>query len=316
MSQDTVKAVQYDRYGPPEVLQVRAVPKPAPKAGQVLVRVVAAGVNPVEAQVRAGKMRLITGRRFPKGIGADFSGTVVEVGPGVDPALAGSDVWGAVDPLRGAVTAEYIAVRAKAVAPAPAGLDLAEAAALPTVGITALMALEALAPKAGDRLLIIGAAGGVGSALVQMAAARKARVATVSSERNLDLCRELGAAETYAYDRPQDFVDERFDAIADLHGGQVMALRKRLGRGGRMITIAAGAAPAAFGSVLLPGPTITFVRVQPNVSRLTELARLVERGDLRPVIDSFYALDDAAEAHRLIETGHSRGKRVLLVASR
>ncbi|WP_051326030.1 NAD(P)-dependent alcohol dehydrogenase [Glycomyces tenuis] len=313
-----MRAVRYDRYGPPEVLNVREVPRPEPKRGQILVRVHAAAVNAVDAAIRAGSLRLATGFRFPKATGADFAGTVAQVGPGGDESLVGRAVWGAVNPLSGRTAAEYIAVEDGQWSPAPAGLDLEGAAALPTVGISALLALDAVGAGRGRRLLVVGASGGVGNAAVQLAAAAGASVATVSSKANLDFCRTWGAEDAYAYDERADLDrvlrEERFDAILDVHGTAIGAYRRRLRPGGRMVTLAARAMPAALASAVLPGPRVRLVQMRPTGARLKRLTGHVERGELRPVVDRVYRMDEIAEAHRSAGTGHSRGKRVVLVA--
>ncbi|GAB3651195.1 NAD(P)-dependent alcohol dehydrogenase [Glycomyces tarimensis] len=313
MSTPIMRAAQFDRYGPPEVLHVREAPRPVPKAGEVLVQVHAVSVNPVDAKIRAGALKPMTGWRFPKGIGTDFAGVVVETGADVDAGLAGQSVWGAINPMTAGVTAEYIAVRADLCAPMPSNVDFAGAAALPVVGISALTALDAVGVEAGQRLLVIGASGGVGNAVAQLAAAQGAKVTAVSSRANLDFCREHGAEEAYAYDAPGEFGGKRFDGIVDVHGTRINAHRARLRSGGRMATVAYKALPAALASTVLPGPRVRLVQMRPGRERLERLARHVERGDLRPVIGRFYALDEVAEAHRSTDTGHSRGKRVILL---
>ncbi|MCH7232309.1 NAD(P)-dependent alcohol dehydrogenase [Glycomyces sp. L485] len=314
MQQAMMRAVQFDRYGPPEVLGVREAPRPVPKAGEVLVKVHAVSVNPVDSKIRSGSLRLLTGRRFPRSIGVDFAGEVVGLGPGVDEALAGKAVWGATKPLSIGVTAEYLAVDARWCGPAPSGVDSAGAAALPLVGISAVMALDAVAIESGMRLLVVGASGGTGNAVAQIAAAKGARVATVSSRANLDFCREYGAEEAYAYDTGDDLGGRRFDAIVDLVGTAVDRHRGLLRPDGRMATPAVKGMPAAYASALLPGPRVRVVQMRPGRAHLDRLAAHVERGELRPVIGRFYALDEIVEAHRSMDTGHSRGKRVILIA--
>ncbi|MCD0442927.1 NAD(P)-dependent alcohol dehydrogenase [Glycomyces sp. A-F 0318] len=315
MPAPAMRAVRYDRYGPPDVLEVRALPRPVPQAGQVLVRVDAGSVNAVDAKVRSGALRLLTGRSFPRGVGADFAGTITEVGPGGDPDLPGRPVWGALDPLAGGATDEYLAVGPDAYALAPAGLDPVAAAALPTVGVTAVLAVEAVRLEPGRRVLVVGASGGVGNAAAQLAAAAGARVATVSGRANLDFCREHGAADAYAHEDLDGLRAERFDAVIDTHGTDLRAYRRLLRPGGRMATVAAKGAGAALVSVLTPGPRIGLVQAKATRVRLERLADLVERGDLRPAVERVYAMEELAEAHRDIATGHSRGKRVVRIGA-
>ncbi|GAA3889082.1 NAD(P)-dependent alcohol dehydrogenase [Streptomyces sedi] len=314
MPNATMRAVRYDRYGPPEVLKVAHVPMPKPGPGQVLVKVHASSVNPVEAQVRAGKMRPMSGLRPPKGIGQDFAGEVVAAGPKADDGLVGSRVWGTTFALGAANTAEYITVRESLVASVPSGLDLVNAAALPTVGLTALVALDAANVQRGQRLLIVGAAGGIGSALIQIAHAKGVEVATVSSGDNLAFCSDLGAKETYDYARLVALErSDTFHAVVDLHGAHLGAYRSRLRPGGRIVTLAAKGMGYAMLSLLLPGPRVRLARARPKKELLVELAKLVETGDLRPVVENVYPLERIAEAHRAVESGHSRGKRVIQV---
>ncbi|HEU4946478.1 MAG TPA: NAD(P)-dependent alcohol dehydrogenase [Kribbella sp.] len=310
-----MRAVRYERYGPPEVLEVRKVPVPVPRSGEVLVKVHATSVNPVEAQVRSGRMRPMSGYRFPKGTGEDFAGEVVAVGPGVDATAVGRLVWGTQLGLNSAAAAEYIRVKESATAAAPPGLGAVAAATLPTVGLTALTALRAVRVPTGGKLLVVGASGGIGSVTVQLARAAGTRVATVSSERNLGLCRDLGAEWTYDHTRLDRLpAGPEFDSIVDLHGACLSTYRERLKRGGRMTTMAAKGMAYALLSVALPGPRVRLARMKPSRAGLDELAGLVERGELRPVVDQVYPLEAIADAHRSVETGHSRGKRAVRVA--
>lgn len=312
----TMRAARYERYGPPEVLEVHAVPVPEPRAGEVLVRVDATSVNPAEALVRSGGMRLLSGRRFPRGTGQDFAGEIVATGPGVNRSLLGLRVWGTALGLNSATAAEYVAIRESLTASAPARLDPVSAAALPTVGLTALLALRTVRIAAGARLLVVGASGGIGSVVVQLARAASARVATVSSREAEEFCRELGAAETYDYRRPELLpAGRRFDAIVDLHGTALATYRARLRRGGRMVTLAARGMGYALWSAALPGPRVRLAQAKATRDGLARLAGHVERGELRPVVQRVYPLEEIAEAHRALERGGSRGKRVVRVAA-
>ncbi|WP_158299899.1 NAD(P)-dependent alcohol dehydrogenase [Glycomyces paridis] len=313
MSTPLMRAVRYDRYGPPEVMGVREIPRPVPGVGEGLVRVHATGVNAVEARVRAGGLRVLTGRGFPRPVGADFAGRIAEIGPGGDPGLVGRAVWGALDPLKSGATQEYLAVGADSYAEAPSGLDLVEAAALPTAGITAELMLDTVNLREGERALVVGASGGVGNAALQLAAARGAHVAAVCGCVNLDFCREWGAAEAYAHEDGLDA--DPFDAILDVHGTGLRSLRRRLRPGGRIVTVAAKGIGAVVASALTPGPRIAMVQTRTTRARLERLTELVERGELRPAVDRVYDMEGLPEAHAAIATGHSRGKRVIRVAS-
>lgn len=319
---ETMRAARYDRYGPPEVLTVRRVPVPEPRSGQVLVKVIATSVNPVETMVRSGKMRLVSGLRFPttpgnagKGTGEDFTGEIVAAGPGVDAtAVVGRSVWGMALGLNRAAAAEYLRVKESLTAPAPEDTDLVAAAGLPLVALTALTALRTVQVTAGGRLLVVGASGGVGSATVQLARARGAHVAAVSSAANAELCAGLGAERTYDYAHPESLPAAReFDAVIDTAGVSLGTYRRLLRPGGRMVTLAVKGAPYAMTSLARPGPRVRLAQVRARRKDLNELAGHVERGELRPVVDRVYPLEEIAEAHRSLETGHGRGKRVIRI---
>lgn len=219
-----MRAALYDSYGPPDVLYVGEVPVPALQRGEVLVRVHAASVNGGELYGRAGRLRLLTGRTFPKRTGIDFAGEVAEVDPAVTGLRPGARVWGVLPRTFGSA-AEFVAVRPRNLAYAPENLGLVEAASLP-VGTTAITALRTKAGlKAGERLLVRGAAGGVGSIAVQLGKALGAHVTGLAGTKNLDLVRELGAdeAHSYATTGPSDL--GRFDVIMDTVGTELRSFR-------------------------------------------------------------------------------------------
>ncbi|MFE9514485.1 NADP-dependent oxidoreductase [Streptomyces sp. NPDC006643] len=310
-----MRAVRYERYGPPEVLTVQEVPVPAPGPGQFLLKVHATSVNPAEAMVRSGRMKVMSGFRFPKGTGEDFAGTIVAGGPDADENLIGEQVWGLVYGLNAATAAEYITVKESQFALAPTTIDLVTAAALPTVGSTALTALRAVRLAAGERLLVVGASGGIGSSIVQIAAAKGAVVATVSSGGNADFLTGLGAKETYDYAKLEDLASApEFDAVVDLHGTELDTYRRRVRSGGRIVTFAMKGMAGAMASIVKPGARVGVAQLKPRRADLEELTRLVESGELHPQVERIYPMDAIAEAHRSVESGHSRGKRVVRIA--
>jgi NADPH:quinone reductase-like Zn-dependent oxidoreductase len=302
---DTMRAVQFDRAGGLEVLQLRSVPVPTSKADQLLVRVHATSINP--ADVRFRRIRF---GRFPRGTGMDFAGEIVETGRDISDLKPGQLVWGYVFVGMGSIgaAADYVVAKRDQAAAMPASLDFLSAAALPTVGLTALQTLrDALHLRAGQRLLVIGASGGVGSAAVQLGRAMGASVTAVASAGNADFCRELGANEVIDYAKPQS--DN--DALLDCHGASLRRYHRLLRRGGRGAAVAASALPFALRSWLLPGPRIRIVMVRARRDDLDALAVCVERGQLRPVIEEVFPLAAIQEAHRAVESGHARGKRVI-----
>lgn len=164
-----MRAVEFDKYGGPEELHVRTVPRPEPRAGEVLIRVHGTSVNPVDVTIRSGRMKLMSGRRFPKRTGIDFAGEVTALGAGITELAVGDRVWGFLGGVSGrtGAAAEYVTAKAGTVSMAPGCVDLVHAAALPSVGVTALRALRdvvRLAP--GEELLVVGASGGVGSTAI------------------------------------------------------------------------------------------------------------------------------------------------------
>ena len=305
-----MRAVQFERAGGPEVLQIRSIPVPKLKADQVLVRVHATSVNP--ADVRFRRIRL---GRFPRGTGMDFAGEIVEAGQGISDLKPGQRVWGYVFVGMGSIgaAADYVVAKRDQVAMAPAALDYLAAAALPTVGLTALQAIrDALRLQAGQRLLVIGASGGVGSTAVQLGRAMGASVTAVTSTRNADFCRELGADAVIDYAEPLPGNQERkFDALLDCHGASLPRYHRLLRRGGRGATVSFSAISFMLRSWLLPGPGVRLVIVRSQRRDLDALAAYVGRGELRAVIDGVFPLTAIQNAHRAVESGHARGKRVI-----
>ena len=308
-----MRAAQYDRYGPPEVLHEALVPVPTFGPNEVLVRVHGASVGGGEAMIRAGKMSMIFGRKFPKGSGVDFAGEVVVTG-----RKPGDRVWGLLPHMAFGAIAEFVAVPDVRLAAAPRDLDLVEAAALPAVGTTVIRALKVEAKlRAGERLLVRGASGGVGSVAVQLGKSMGAHVTGLAGARNLDWVRALGAdlVVDYASSRPSEL--GRFDVVLDVVGTGMGAYRALLAPGGRMVGLAFDPdrfvksmlymmASSVFGSRRVR----TFSN-DPDRSAIAELTKYVEDGAVRPLVDKVWLLRDVAGAHRAIEAGGIRGKHVV-----
>lgn len=309
-----MRVAMFDRYGPPEVLYEGKAPMPVAKPDEVLVRVHGSSVNGGELHLRSGKLKLLTGRRFPKRIGIDFAGEVVTAARDVPGPKVGDRVWGLVSRLGGGATAEYVAVRPRRLSPSPAGLDLVEAAALP-VGTTAITALRDHAYlKPGERLLVRGAAGGVGAIAVQLGRSYGAHVTALAGGKNLDLVRELGADEAFDYATTGAADLGRFDVVLDTVGSELRAYRGQLAPGGRMVGIAfRSALDVAYllGSTVFGSRRVRFFSGNPTHELFAELTRLVESGAIRPVVDTVHELRDISEAHRALERGGVRGKHVV-----
>jgi len=311
-----MRAIQFHRYGRPEVLKLESAPQPRPGPGEVLVRVAAAAVNPKDCLVRKGKFAIATGHRFPLGVGYDFAGEVAELGAGVDDLREGQRVHGMLNGWRGRAYAEYLSCPAAELAPMPEALDSREAAAVPLAGQTALQALRDLGRvRSGDRVLINGASGGVGTFAVQVAKAMGAEVTAVCSAANADLVRGLGADHCHDY-RESDPLDleQRFDVWFDVFGNKSFPqARNALARRGVYITTVPAAASVAWhlGTRLSPGRRGLLVVVKSRRVDIEALTAWIEAGALRPVIARTYPLEWAADAHAYIETKRARGKVVL-----
>lgn len=313
-----MRAVQYDRFGSPEVLRVNDVPTPRPGPGEVLVEVHAASVEAGELAFRAGKLRAISRGPFPRNLGTDFAGHVAALGSGVHAWTVGEQVWGMMRHLTFGALAEYVAVPEQRLARAPKNLSLVDAAALPVSGTTVRKALlESAALSSGERLLVRGATGGVGSIAVQLGKALGAHVTALAGARNLDWVTELGAdaALDYRTTRPQDL--GHFDVIVDVVGTDIGAYQARLTRGGRMVALAfdpdrplASMASMGLRAALSPRRMKLFSN-NPSAERLAELTAAAEAGIIRPVIDTVYPLTGIAAAHERLEAGGVRGKLVL-----
>ncbi len=313
-----MRAVQFRSYGPPQVLQLTETPLPTLQPGDVLVRVHASSVNPHDTVVRSGKLRLITGWKFPLGIGLDFAGKIAATGSEVESWKLGARVWGTVPAMaRHALgaAAEYVAVPADRVASTPANLTDIEAAALGVVGTTAYTALHDKAKlKRGERVLIRGAAGGVGSAAVQLAHAQGAHVTALVSARDAAYVRSLGAEVVldYRLTSPKDL--PAFNVIFDTAGTALGSFRRRLSPGGRMITVnfGSGAAMLAIGLSFLYGSRrIRTFSANPTQRELQAIAPFVAEGSLRPDVGDVFSLAAVVAAHTAVETRKKRGKCVL-----
>lgn len=314
-----MRAIVYDRYGPPEVLEERELPSPVPGPSQVLVRVKAAALNPKDSLIRKGKFKAATGAAFPKLIGSDVSGVVEAVGAGVSTLRPGDEVFGMRNGFRGVTLAELAVLEADELAPKPKTLSFEEAAALPLTTLTALQALRDLGHVTkGSRVLLHGASGGVGVVAVQVAKALGATVTTTSSERNLELLRGLGADETLDYTKDPGLTRGRdwscvFDIFGNLRFSKVKA--SLAPRGVYVTTV-----PALRNVVddvrtrWLPFKRARLVVVKGNRADLEVVAALVAEGKLRPVIDRVLPLSETAAAMAHVETKRARGKVVLRVA--
>ncbi len=306
-----MKAIQYSAYGGPEVLELVDIDEPAPAPGQVLVDVHAASVNPVDWKIRRGMLKAAYEYGFPSIPGRDASGVVAALGEGVDDFAVGDAVClvGPREPVGTFV--ERFAVDTELVAAKPARLDHIAAAAFPLAGLTAWCALvEYAGVMAGLKVLVHAGAGGVGGLAVQLAGHLGAEVAATCSAANADYVAGLGASRVIAYDK-EDFTEalSDIDVVLDTMGGEVHRRSYQvMKRGGMLVVIRA--APIEDLSEQY-GVEVRMSQMRADDGRLRTLAQLVEDGALEPQVGTVMTLAEAAEAHRLSETGHARGKIVL-----
>lgn len=315
-----MRAAMYDRYGPPEVLYIGRLPIPEIGPHQVLVRVQASSANGGEMALRAGRLRLATGRRFPKQVGADVVGEVVERGAGVTTAEVGDRVWGMVEETVLGAAAEYAAVDADRLALAPANLDAAEAVSLVVGGTTAITALRDKAHlRPGERLLVRGASGGVGSPAVQVGKLLGAHVTGLAGAHAAGFVRSLGADVVRDHRRTSPGELGEFDVVLDTVGTDHGAFRQLIAPGGRMVTVALDFDRLVLSTAYLAASMVhgrqrvRFFRGDPRSALLAELTRHAEHGDLTPVVDTVRPLAEIADAHRALEAGGVHGKHVVSI---
>lgn len=312
---ETMKAIRIHQYGGPEVMVLEDVSRPEPGPGEVLVRVHAAGVNPIDYKVRDGAVPLWRDLGLPATMGFDVSGEVATLGDGVGSFKPGDDVYGMVGfPKIGGTYAEYVTVPAGDIALKPNSVDHLQAASMPLAALTAWQCLFDLGGlEAGQGVLIHAAAGGVGHLAVQLARWKGATSWGTASGRNRDFLAGLGLDHFIDYTASR-FEDEcgKVDVIFDTMGGEI---RERswalLKPGGILVTISGRVAPGSTGP---NGERLTGHSVLRNGAELAEIARLVDEGKVEPVIDSVFPLADAAKANDHVATHHVRGKVVLQVA--
>jgi NADPH:quinone reductase-like Zn-dependent oxidoreductase len=322
-----VKAIVQDRYGSPDVLELRDVDVPVPRDNQVLVRVHAAGVDPGVWHLMTGlpyALRLGAGLRAPRTRvrGMDFAGQVTAVGAKVTGFQPGDEVFG----TGSGSFAEYVAVRAGACARKPARLTFEQAAAVPSSGCTALKGLrDAGQVRPGQHVLVIGAAGGVGTFAVQLAKAFAAHVTGVCSTSKVDLVRSIGADDVVDYTR-EDFVDgaRRYDLILDTAGNRPLShLRRALTPRGTLAIIGGegggrwlGGTDRGLRALALSPLLKQNLRMPISLTRtrdLQVLGELIDTGKVTPVIDRTYPLHEAPDAMRYLQDTHARGKVVITV---
>jgi len=324
-----MKAIVCEKYGPPDVLQLRETPKPVPKDNEALVRIRAASLNAADLESLRGDFvpRMVAPlkpkHRIP---GTDFAGQIEAIGSRVMQFKPGDEIWGDLSfPLDGGALAEYVCIPEKALRVKPASMTFEEAAAIPTAAVVALQKLRIQGPiRSGQTVLINGAGGGVGTFAIQIAKYFGAEVTGVDRTEKMDTLRAIGVDHVIDYTQ-EDFTrnGQHYDLILDIVVCRsFLAYQRALSPQGMCVMVGGSLSRVLFNKVLgtifpIQGKTMGLGEWDPNRKEdLTFLQELVEAGKLKPVIDRSYSLNEVPEAFRYLEAGHVRGKVVILVGQK
>jgi len=310
----TMKAIVIHEYGGPEILKYEDVPRPEPEDDQLLVRVVAAGVNPVDGMIRSGLFAKNGSRAFPIILGGDVAGVVEKTGSKVTKFKAGDPVFAYVSLDNSGGYAQYALVKEGEAAPKPKSLTYVEAAAVPIVALTAWQALiDSAKLSAGQTVLIHGGSGGVGSFAVQIAKARGARVIATASTANQDLLKQLGADVAIDYTKTKfEDVAKNVDVVLDSVGKDTLARSYGVvKKGGFIVTLVARIDQAELDKHGIRGASLG---VEPDRNELSEIGKLIDEKKIKVIVSQTFPLSEAIKAQEQIATGHTRGKIVLKVA--
>ena len=312
-----MKAVFYNRYGSPDVLEIGELEKPKINDGEILVQAHASSVNPVDWKIRSGSMKIFTGKKFPKGVGGDVAGKIVEMGAKAFGFKVGNEVYGKLSGFKGNTYAEYVVAKSEDLAQKPVSLNFNEAATIPLAALTAYQALVNLGGiTKSSKVLVNGCSGGVGHFALQIAKALGAEVTGICSTKNVALAKELGADKIIDYTKEnvtanKEKYDIFFDAVANQSYGKI---KRILNKNGRYVSTL----PSV--GVILNSITGIFsskkarmINVKSNPQDLQQLTKWIENGKVKSVIDKIYPLEDVREAHRHSETGRVVGKLALSI---
>ncbi|MEU5718096.1 NADP-dependent oxidoreductase [Streptomyces sp. NPDC020403] len=331
-----MKAFMAEKYGDQAGMRATEAPDPQVGADDVLVKIHAAGVNPLDLRIRNGDFKAFLPYRLPLVLGNDLAGTVVRAGPSVTRFAVGDEVYARPDKDRIGTFAELIAVHQDDLAPKPATLTMAEAASLPLVALTAWQALvERARVQPGQKVLIHAGAGGLGSIAVQLAKALGAQVATTVSTAKVDVARDLGADVVVDY-RTQDFEEvlDGYDVVLDSLGGENLTKSLRVLKPGGMAISVAGPPDPAFARELGLNPllrlamtalsfktrrdakrhgvTYSFLFMKASGDQLRELTPLIDAGKVRPVVDRVFPFDETLQAMEYVERGRAKAGKVVV----
>jgi NADPH:quinone reductase-like Zn-dependent oxidoreductase len=333
-----MKALVFKRYGGPDQIAFADIPRPVPKPDEILVQVHAAGLNPIDNAIPKGTFKPILKFQLPATLGSDLAGIVVEVGSRVTRFKPGDAVFANIFDLGTGALAEFAVVPENAAAHKPANLDFVQAASIPMVGLTSWQALKERAKlQPGQKVFIPAGAGGIGTFAIQLAKHLGAKVATTTSAGNVDLVRSLGVDEVIDY-RKQEFenVLRDYDAVLGTVRGDAIEKSLRILKFGSTVVSLVGPPNAAFGrgrgmSVFMVfllgllsrkiirrakkrGVEYSFLFVHPDGGQLTGIAKLLDAGTIRPVIDKVFPFNQAKEALAYLEKGHAKGKVVVQIS--
>ncbi len=310
-----MKAAIIHSFGPPSVLEVSNLPQPQAEAGSILIKVRASSVNPIDYKIRSGNLKLLSGNRFPKMLGADFAGEVIESGSAE--FKTGDEVYGMLDAVKGGAYAEYLKSKPRQMFRKPSNLSFEEAAVLPIVSLTAIQALVKLANiQHQQHIFINGCTGGVGTIAVQVASIFKAQITGVCSGKNIHFAKELGVHSVIDYTKEKIPATGNYDIIFDTIGNLSFSqMKKSLVSGGIMISTSPNPSNliSSVGSVF-SSTKLKLVVLRPDKADFEQLTKWIEQGFIKPVIEKSYPLSDIITAHEHIETGHTRGKIAIRIS--
>jgi NADPH:quinone reductase-like Zn-dependent oxidoreductase len=308
----TMKAVRIHTYGDANVLVYEDSPRPVPEAGEVLIRVHAAAINSIDCKIRAGCLQNWWNYALPLIPGWDFSGVIAALGDGVTQWQIGDAVYALIDFTRDGAYADYVIAEASEIAAKPAAISHVQAAAIPLVGLTAWQALLNVANlSAGQTILIHGAAGGVGSFAVQLAKLRNAQVIGTASSK-FDFLHKLGIDHVIDYQSIRfEKAIQNVDVVLDTQGGSVQERSWQvLKSSGILVSVVSQPSREI---AVTAGKRGAVVWVKPDVSQLTEIAQLIDAGQIQPIVETVLPLSEARRAHEQMQQRHRLGKIVLRV---
>lgn len=313
------RVVEYDAYGPIDVLMLRELAMPDVGRRQLLIRVKATSINPKDTFVRKGRFRAITGEAFPRRTGYDFAGIIEDVGEEAADFSAGQAVFGMLNGFDGGACADLVVASVDEIAPMPESLSYAESAAIPLAALTALQALRDMGGVgSGASVCVNGASGGVGLFAVQIAKAMGAHVTAIASLSNEELCRKAGADAFVGYTTADGFPasETPYDVVFDVFGNRSLdEARGVMTDAGIYISTVPSSRTMmdAQATTGIHGPKAKLIVVESRSADLALLAAMVAKGQLKPHLDATFPIEAVRDAHRHVEGKHTRGKVVVLV---